>query len=162
MPDLLPRSPKGAGEPYLRLQLQQNLPALLPMQFAQEVLITPAAKVTVMPGMPASVLGLINRRSRVFWLVDLAALVGLAPLPLHLLQYSVVLMRTGQAAFALAVEDIRGVVRLLPDVELSESAPINPRLAAYATQTVGPFPDTLPILDATAIAAAVAGQPHPV
>lgn len=99
------------GDPYLHLQLDGATSALFPMQYAQEVLVLPGQRLTAMPGMPRGVLGLINRRSRIYWLADLALVLGLSPLASHLREYNVALVRIGPMAIGLAVQQVKGVVR---------------------------------------------------
>lgn len=144
--------PKATGDAYLRLQLDDETPALFPMQYAQEVLIVPGQRLTAMPGMPVGVLGLMNRRSRVFWLVDLAQILGLPPLAPNLQQYNVALMRVGQAAMGLAVQEVKGVARFPRELIQSLQGPTPSSLAMYLQGMILQPTEVLLVLEAEAIA----------
>ncbi|MDX2097422.1 MAG: chemotaxis protein CheW [Leptolyngbyaceae cyanobacterium bins.59] len=147
----LTRPPKATGIPFLKLYLPPWTPILIPMEQAQEVLILPIAQLTCMPDMPPCVLGLINRRSRIFWLVDLGNLLGFAPLPPTLPHYRVTTVRVGQTALGLAVQDIRGVVRVSPDQIQPIQGSIGEQLTPYLKGMVLQQDDVLLILNPEAI-----------
>ncbi|MBD1875397.1 purine-binding chemotaxis protein CheW [Nodosilinea sp. FACHB-131] len=98
---------------YLRFTLGTQ-PALLPTRQVQEAIATPAARITPMPNMPPALLGLINRRSRVLWVVDLALLLGLPTAYPNSQQYNLVLMQLGTVALGLRVSQVDGILSLSP------------------------------------------------
>ncbi|MEO1069035.1 MAG: chemotaxis protein CheW [Cyanobacteria bacterium J06638_6] len=98
---------------YLRFSLGAQA-ALLPTRQVQEAVATPAARITPMPNMPAAMLGLINRRSRVLWVVDLALLLGVPTAYPNSQQYNLVLMQIGAVVLGLRVSQIDGILSLPP------------------------------------------------
>lgn len=98
---------------YLRFSLGSQS-ALLPTRQVQEAVATPAARITPMPNMPPALLGLINRRSRVLWVVDLALLLGLPTAYPNSQQYNLVLMQMGAVVLGLRVTQIDGILSLAP------------------------------------------------
>jgi positive phototaxis protein PixI len=105
----------GAGELYLRLQVQPGLSVVLPMQFAQEALIVSPQQFTLLPNQPAWVLGLFNYRNRVIWSLDLPQFLGWDPLDFGWPEYHVVVMRHEALWLGLAVPLVRGVIRISAD-----------------------------------------------
>lgn len=101
----------GPGRLYLRAQVpaasgsKQSL--LLPTDCIQEVLSLPVQRLSPMPAMPAPVLGLMNRGNRIFWLVDLALLMGLSRLEPNCPQHNVLILRAGTSALGLAVSEVQ-------------------------------------------------------
>ncbi|MBD2101692.1 chemotaxis protein CheW [Leptolyngbya sp. FACHB-261] len=110
----LNRSQRALGESYLKFQLAPNTPAVLRMEQVQEALVIPVQRLTPMPNMPPCVLGLLNRRSRVLWAVDLAQLLQLPPLETYQ-RYSVVIVHAGQTPLGLLVQEVKGVARFSTD-----------------------------------------------
>lgn len=110
---------KTSEEPYLKFHLNPHISAVFAMRHVQEVLVLPARRLTPMPNMPACMLGLANRRSRVVWVIDLAQLLGLPTLHTHLqpynLQYKMMMMQVGTVPFALAVQQVKGITWVQPD-----------------------------------------------
>ena len=80
---ITPASAAPPTQSYLKFTLGLQA-ALLPTQQVQEAITIPTARITPMPNMPPALLGLINRRSQVLWVTDLALLLGAAgSLPQH-------------------------------------------------------------------------------
>ncbi|HSM83303.1 MAG TPA: chemotaxis protein CheW [Nodosilinea sp.] len=98
---------------YLRFGLGTQA-ALLPTRQVQEAIATPAARITPMPNMPPALLGLINRRSQVLWVVDLALLLGLPTAYPNSQQYNLVLLQIGAVILGLRVSSIDGILSLPP------------------------------------------------
>jgi len=110
LPNLQPvRQQKAVGDAYLKFRLGQQTPAVFSMKHVQEALILPVHRLTPMPNMPACMLGLMNRRSRVMWVVDLAQLLGLPVLDTSARQYSLVMIRVGSIPLGLGVQKIEGI-----------------------------------------------------
>jgi twitching motility protein PilI len=81
--------------------------------------------------MPKHVLGLVNRRSKVLWVIDLPRMLGLAPLNLRRPELHMVFLEVDQQQIALAVPDIEGVVRFMPEEVISPLGNFNAELVPY-------------------------------
>ena len=155
------------GEAYLSFQLDEQNQAVFPMEQVKEVIVVPANQITPMPNMPEYVLGLLARRSRVMWVVDLAQMVTSQPLTSKVSQYKVIIIQVNQASlqqntlltasqtqalFGVIVQEVKGGMRLTPHLIQSppENLPLNliPCLRGCVLQ-----PESmLLVLDAEAIA----------
>ncbi len=140
------------GEAYLRLQLEDQIQAVVPMAQTQEVMVIPLERITPIPNMPEWVLGWLNQRSRVFWAIDLPQLLGFSPLDRQGQTYHIALIRIGKKSMALAMQKIQGVIRLPEEtIELpGETVPfgIAPYLRGYIRH---PTEGRLLVLDTQAI-----------
>jgi positive phototaxis protein PixI len=145
------RSSDAAGEMFLRFKLDNQTTAVVPMQQTQEALILPAERVSVVPNLPASVLGLFNRRSSLLWLVDLPQLVGLEPIDRYAHSYELVLLKVNQTPLAVAVRAIQGVVRLVPDDIKSPIGSFNPAFTPYLRGWILKEQELVLVLDPEAI-----------
>ncbi|MGF1541456.1 MAG: chemotaxis protein CheW, partial [Pleurocapsa sp.] len=65
------------GDAYIRFQLTSDMTALISMEQVQESLVIEAEKITPLPCMPESIIGIMNSRDRVFCVFDLAQLLSL-------------------------------------------------------------------------------------
>ena len=145
------QSQPSTGDPYLKIRLVDRTTALLPMTYLQEVLVLPVARLAPMPGMPPCVLGLLNRRSRVFWAIDLAHLLQLEPLGANLPQYDLVIARVGSNPLAMAVRGVEGIVRASRDRLQSPHSSVSAGLVPYLRGCVL-FPSEISlVLDVAAI-----------
>ncbi len=142
---------EALGEPYLQLQLTQQIPALLPMEHAQEALVIPADTLTPIPNMPASVLGLLNRRSRVFWVIDLSQVLGLSAHNTNVQQYNIVLIRIGQRPLGLVVPAVLGVQRFTAAMVRSPIGAVSPAMVPFLRGCVPQQQDILLVLDPEAV-----------
>jgi twitching motility protein PilI len=160
----LKRSQKTAGEPHLSFWLDERTPAVIAMDSAREVVVLPAASVTPMPNMPASVLGLLNRRSRVLWLVDLAQLMLSTPPDRGMQDYAVAIVQVPPAAgnealpaqrqplLGLAVRNVRGIIRFPADAIQSPLGQFASSLTPYLKGCVLYQQEMVLVLDTHAIA----------
>ncbi|MGQ4647829.1 chemotaxis protein CheW [Lyngbya aestuarii] len=152
---------------YLSFQLDEQNPAVFSMDQVKEVIVIPAREITPMPNVPECVLGLLARRSRVMWVVDLAQMLTSKSLTSNIRQYKVIIIQVNQtlgpsnllltpsqsqALLGLIVLEVKGGVRF--PVDLIKSPPENlslsltPCLKGCVRQ-----PDSiLLVLDAEAIA----------
>lgn len=142
---------KNLGDAYLKFQFGQQTPAVLSMSRAQEVVVLPVGRLTPMPNMPACVMGLLNRRSRVLWVIDLARLLGLPPIEINVQHYNLVIISNGSATFGLIVQAVEGVVRLTPDAIQSPLGHLSSSLVTYLRGCVLQEQEILLVLDAEAI-----------
>lgn len=146
-------------EPYLKFRLDSQTWAVLAMQYAQEVLVSPAQRITPMPNMPPAVLGLLNWRSRVLWVVDLAHMLQLQPLEANVQKYNLAIVRVGELPLALAVQQVEGVTRLAPDTIQSPVGTVTAGLIPFLQGCILQQQDILLALDAEAIVRSPALSP---
>src|SRR5918997_3961328 len=106
---------KNLGDTYLKFQFGQQTPAVLSMSRAQEVVVLPVERLTPMPNMPPYVMGLLNRRSRVLWLVDLARMLNLPGVETNVQHYNVVIISNESMSLGVIVQSVEGIVRLMPE-----------------------------------------------
>lgn len=156
----IPTSQKKLGEPYLKIKLERKTFALLPMKYAQEVLVIPVSRLSPIPNMPSCVLGLLNQRSRVFWTIDLPQLLQLPPLDrdasgnalrAYRSQYNLVIIQVGNLPLGLAVLEIQGTIRLSSEEIQSPLGTVLPGLIPYLQGCVLQEKEILLVLDAKAI-----------
>jgi twitching motility protein PilI len=126
------------GDAYLRFQLTPDLPALLSMERVQEALLVPANTISPLPNLPAHTIGVMNARDRVFCVVDLAQLLGVAaPLPTQR-EYQVIVVNLSDTGkfLGLAVSRVRGIMRLAVNQWDSIGAEIPDVLTPYLSGCV--------------------------
>jgi positive phototaxis protein PixI len=153
LPTLDPQSIqlRAIGDPYLKLQLTPQRAVVLPMEQAQEAIAVPANRVTPMPNMPACVLGLLNQKSRVIWVIDLAQLLGLQTQVLTLQQYNIAIIRIGKKPLGLVVPEINGIVRFASETLISPIGEVSPELTPYLRGCFSQGQEMLWALDPEAI-----------
>jgi positive phototaxis protein PixI len=146
---------KPVGEAYLKFRLNAQTPAVFSMRSVQEAIVLSTRRLTPMPNMPAAMMGLMNRRSRVIWVVDLAQLLDLATLDGNVQQYTLILIQVGAVPLGLAVQQVEGMIRLHPDEIQSPvgqvSAALVPYLRGCALQQQEQKQEILLVLDTEAI-----------
>ncbi|EKQ71301.1 chemotaxis signal transduction protein [Leptolyngbyaceae cyanobacterium JSC-12] len=145
------RSERPPGDPFLRFQLADGVNAVLAMQQVQEVHILPVDRLTPMPNMPACVLGLMNRRSHVLWVVDVAYLLGIANLGSNHQHYNLVITRVGEVPLALAVQQISGFFWMPSDGIQPPPSEFSPLLQSHLQGYAVHEQDVLLVLSAEAI-----------
>jgi positive phototaxis protein PixI len=123
----------------------------LPMAQAQEAIAIPASRVTPMPNMPACVLGLLNHKSRVIWVVSLPQMLGLESQNLNVQQYNIAIIRSGKTSLGLVVPAIQGVVRLDVDMVQSIEGEVRPEQVPYLRGCLNQEQEMLWVLDAESI-----------
>jgi twitching motility protein PilI len=126
------------------------------MRYVQEAMVLPARRLTPMPNMPACMLGLMNRRSRVMWVIDLSQMLGLPALDANTQQYNLVLVQVGAIALGLAVQQVEGITWINPDQIHPSIGQVLPSLAPYlrgcTVQQQNQRQEMLLVLDAETIA----------
>lgn len=137
----------AAGNPYIKFQLASNT-VLLSMERVQETLIVDAGQITLLPSMPASVIGIMNSRDRVFCVFDLAQLL----IPTKLIatrQYQIIVLQTTDPTpiqVGFAVDNFQGIMRLRAEqIQPSLNSSID-NLAPYVSGAVT-VDTTLPVLE---------------
>lgn len=139
------------GERYLKFYLTEQNPALLAMEYVQEVLIIPARRITPMPNMPECVLGLLNRRNRVLWVVDLSQVLSLQPLDSSIEQCNVILIQAKQMTLGLLVPEVKGVTYFTPDLVQSPKELVTSALIPFLHGCIVQEQELLLVLNAEAI-----------
>lgn len=125
------RSLLSLGTGHLRVSLFEGVSVLLPMIYVQEVIALPAHRLSALPNLPAPVLGLINRRSQVLWLVDLAYLLGIGRLDLAPQTHNVVVLKVGKLTVGFAIAAIEGMVAVPPESRIPVPSQAPPTVLPY-------------------------------
>ena len=134
------------GELFLRFELGDGINVAIALDRIFETLRLPAEKLTPMPNMPSSTLGLMGNQGQVFWVVDLAQALGLERSLGRTRQYEIIIVEalpldnsaTAAANTAngetlllgLAVAKIRSTLRL-EAAEITAADHSDPILAPY-------------------------------
>jgi positive phototaxis protein PixI len=139
------------GDGYLKFHINQQTTAVISMLHTQEAIVVPVESVTSMPGMRECILGLMNWRSRIVWVVDLPRILNLESIETRLRQYSVIIIRVDSLLLGLVVDDIIGTVKFLPDEIHSPIGQVASSLVPYLRGCVIQQQETLLVLDAHAI-----------
>jgi twitching motility protein PilI len=141
----------AVGDPFLKVQLDNHTAAVVPMQQTQEAIVIPTPRISVIPNLPSPILGLFNRRSNLFWVVDLPEILGLTPLDRHRSSYDVVLLQDAETPLAVAVQSIRGVIRF-PHAEIkSPIGNFNPAFTPFLRGWILQEKELVLVLDPEAI-----------
>lgn len=127
----LPPRATPVGETYLKFRLNAQTPALFSMRSVQEALVLPTRRLTPIPNVAPALIGLMNRRSRVIWVLDLAELLELPGLDLNAQQHSIILIQVGAVPLGLAVQQVEGMVRLEANQIQSPIGPVSAALVPY-------------------------------
>lgn len=107
---------QSPGRLYLRCSIGENS-ALIDVTFLDECLLLEAERITPIPQMPPYVMGLMNSRQRVFFVVDLPQFLGLTPLPSSSRRYHILVTEKTTSShdssfLGLAVNRIEGITRM--------------------------------------------------
>jgi twitching motility protein PilI len=149
---------KNVGDAYLKLQLDRQTLAVLPLQYAQEAIIVPSRRITPMANMPACVIGLLNQRSKILWVVDLPEMIGLQPIERKLQNYNVAIIKVGNFPLAFAVGQVQGVIRFSVEAIQSPIGTVSESLTPYLRGLAIQDKEILLVLDSEAIVTASALQ----
>ncbi len=144
-------SQNNLGDGYLRFQINQQTAAVLSMRHTQEAVIVPVESVTAMPNIPACILGLINWRSRIIWVIDLPRMLNLESLDPRIRQYNVIVIRVESLLLGLVVQEIKGTAKFMPDDIRSPVGQVASSLVPYLRGCVVQQQEILLVLDAQAI-----------
>lgn len=143
---------RSQGAPYLRLVVHEQLTALLPMTEIQQVLVISPQRLTVIPNMPAVVMGLLNFRNRIVWVLDLAQVLHLEPLDGDASLLTIALLQTPKGNLGLALQEVRGIVRIPEGVMQSPVGTVRAGLVPYLKGCCRLAEELFFILDGGAIA----------
>ncbi|MBE9036843.1 chemotaxis protein CheW [aff. Roholtiella sp. LEGE 12411] len=145
------RTDNNSGDGYLKFQLNQQTTAVLSMRHTQEAIIVPVESVTSMPNMPACILGLMNWRSRIIWVIDLPRMLNLQSLDNRLRQYNAIVIRVESLLLGLVVQEIKGTTKFMSDDVHSPVGQVASSLVPYLRGCVVQQKEILLVLDAQAI-----------
>jgi positive phototaxis protein PixI len=145
------RTDNNSGDGYLKFQLNQQTAAVLSMRHTQEAIIVPVESVTSMPNMPACILGLMNWRSRIIWVIDLPRMLNLQSLDNRLRQYNAIVIRVESLLLGLVVQEIKGTTKFMSDDVHSPVGQVASSLVPYLRGCVVQQKEILLVLDAQAI-----------
>ncbi|MEB3295125.1 MAG: chemotaxis protein CheW [Synechococcales bacterium] len=95
---------------YLNLQFAHRVRALIPIAAVQEVIALPTHRLTAIPHQPAPILGLMNRRSQLLWVADLAYLLGIGRVEELRNTLNAVVIRSGHLTIGCAVAEVNGMI----------------------------------------------------
>jgi twitching motility protein PilI len=131
--------------------MEQETAAILSIEYAQEVLIVPVGRITPMPNMPNCVLGLLNRRNRVLWVIDLGQMLNLQPLNTNAQQYNIAIIQVEQVPLGLVVQEVKGVTRFTPGCIQSPQGIVTSGIMPYLHGCILQQKEILLVLNAEAI-----------
>jgi twitching motility protein PilI len=141
---------QNLGEGYLKFQISQVTSALLSIKHTQEAIVVPVEAITSMPNMPGCILGLMNWRSRIIWVVDLLRMLNLEQDVTRFRQYNVIIIRVESVLLGLVVKEIKGTTKLIPEDIRSPVGQVASSLVPYLRGCVVQE-EMLLVLDAQAI-----------
>jgi twitching motility protein PilI len=142
---------KSSSDSFLKFHLEQQTPCILAMAQVQEVLIVPSRRITPMPNMPKCVLGLINRRNRVLWVIDLALMLNLQPLGTNVQQYNLIIIQAKQITLGLLVQEVKGVTHFAPELIQAPTELVTSALIPYLSGCIVEEQGVLLVLSAEAV-----------
>jgi positive phototaxis protein PixI len=145
------RPQKALKDSCLKFLLAPQTFAVFSMRHVQEAIVLPARQLTPMPNMPPCMLGLMNRRSRVLWVVNLAQLLGLPSPDLARQQYNLVIIQVGAVLLGLAVQKVEGISWIEADAIQSPLGQVAPNIVPYLSGCVWQQQTVVLVLDAPAI-----------
>jgi len=136
---------------YLKFQLNQQTGAVLSITHTQEAIVVPVTSVTAIPNMPACILGLMNWRSHIIWVVDLPKMFNLECLDYRLRQYNIIVIQIESMILALVVQEIKGTTKFIADDVRSPVGQVASSLVPYLCGCVVQQEEILLVLDAVHI-----------
>ncbi len=146
------------GDAYIRFQLTSDMTALLSTKQVQESLLVEAEKITPLPSMPESVIGIMSSRERVFCVFALAQLLTLPSRLISPRQYQIIVLQTTSEPpiyIGLAVTRLQGILRLPPEQIQSSLDAFPSNIAPYLCGVVQQEEAIIPVLDFNGISEAL-------
>ena len=128
---------------YFHIELRQSVQVLLPLESTAEVISLTVGALCPIPGVPPALLGVVNQRGRLLWVVELSDLLGLAPSPRRLQSQDklTLVVLTASSAHSTAgqesrqlgcvVSTLKGIVPLEPAKFKPVSARLSPTLGSF-------------------------------
>ena len=136
---------------YLKFQLNQQTGAVLSISHTQEAIVTPVTSVTVIPNMPPCILGLMNWRSHIIWIVDLPKMFNLESLDYRLRQYNIIVIQIESMILGVVVQEIQGTTKFTVDDIRSPVGQVASSLVPYLCGCIVQQEEILLVLDAVHI-----------
>ncbi|MBE9234262.1 purine-binding chemotaxis protein CheW [Cuspidothrix issatschenkoi LEGE 03284] len=136
---------------YLKFQLNQQTGAVLSISHTQEAIVTPVTSVTVIPNMPPCILGLMNWRSHIIWIVDLPKMFNLESLDYRLRQYNIIIIQIESMILGVVVQEIQGTTKFTVDDIRSPVGQVASSLVPYLCGCIVQQEEILLVLDAVHI-----------
>ena len=149
------------GNAYIRFKLTTDITALLSMKQVQTSVIVDANKITPMPGMPESVIGMMSSRDRVFCVFNLAQLLAVSSQAVSSQKYQIVVLQTDiepQIYIGLAVTELQGILRVQQEKIQSPKTASFTNLDLFLSGEVQEKRSTIPILSFDRILKALNGN----
>ncbi len=146
-----------ASLPYLTLQLNRDVTVALPLKTVRETLVLATERFTQMPNVHPCLMGLVEHRSNVFWVLDLPQFLGFEPLDSTSIETHIAVLQIGGAFLGLGVYRIGRVVRFTEaEITSPEELPKNKipmETVPFLRGCIVPPEDTNPlyVLDTEAI-----------
>jgi chemotaxis signal transduction protein len=151
-----------SGEAFLRLQVTADTTMALSLDWIEETQLLAPPDITPMPNMPHHLLGLMRVKGQVLWLASLAHFLGLATPMERVYRYETIVMRLTPTTplgsdsesdlfFGLAVNKIKGSMRLAADQIAPIGANVRADLVPFLSGQVQHEAETILILNAPAL-----------
>ncbi len=141
--------PLGDSSPD-KSSLRSQMTLLLSMERVQESLIIEADKITPLPSMPESVIGIMNSNNHVFCVFDLAQLIQLHSQTISPRQYQIIVLQTiteKPIYIGLAVSCLKGIIRVVKENIQFSLEGFPPKIIPYLVGAVEFQGKMLPILE---------------
>lgn len=152
---------KVSGDLFLRVELAADVTVGFSLDLVEEVQTISVGQITPIPNMNEEVLGLVQARGYIFWLVDLSQLLRFQPLQNRRRQYEMIMMSlpssavtsssTGDVLMAkqflgFAVQKIKGTFRALPEDISTPDSNISDRFGSHVHGQVNTHGEVIPLL----------------
>lgn len=138
------------GDAYIRFQLTSDITALLSIEQVQESLVVEAEKITSLPNMPESVIGIMSSREHVFCVFDLAQLLMLPSQLIFPREYQIIVLKTNfeeSLYIGLAVTGIHKIMRLTTEQIQQGFKNFPSQIVTYTCGAVKQKETMIPLLD---------------
>ncbi len=109
--DLLTQHKATLGDGYLQFKLNQSTTAVLQVKFTQEVIVLPIEAITPIPNTSVFIIGLMNWRNKIIWVVDLPKMFGLESHISRIQQCNIITIHHQTETIGLMVPLVKGTVR---------------------------------------------------
>ena len=127
---------------YFHVQLRQGMEVVLPLDSAVEVITINQKEICPIPGVSPALLGVVNQRGKLLWVLQLSDFLGLAKSPKQRLQDNLILLVvTTESANSLAIGrecQLACVVSALKGIVTLNSIKIKP-VSARLAPNLGSF-----------------------
>lgn len=148
---MISKNQSNLADTYLKFQLNEFTYAALPVKYLHEVVVVPVESIPSIPNMPACILGLINWRSRIIWVIDLPNMLNLETISRKCREHKILIIQTESTTLALVVPEIIGTTRLMSNSIESPQEKFSSELLPYLRGWVLQNQEQLLVLDIQAI-----------